>query len=78
MRYRSATVADSHGLPLYLERLKERANLRRLDEQARCAQSFCLCVSCHPIRVATSLLQNLSTIKYAYAASLSEDCIWST
>jgi hypothetical protein len=40
MRYRSATVADFHGLPLYLKRLKERANLRNLDDPMPQPQFF--------------------------------------
>jgi len=40
MRYRSATVADSHGLPLNLERNKRTADLRRLRERGHTAQSF--------------------------------------
>jgi len=40
MRYRSATVADSHGLPLNLERNKRTADSRRLRERGHTAQSF--------------------------------------
>jgi len=46
MRYRSATVADSHGLPLNLERNKRTTDPRRLHELAGFAQPFCLSVSC--------------------------------
>jgi len=40
MRYRSATVADSHGLPLNLERNKRTVDSRRLHELGGFAQSF--------------------------------------
>ena len=40
MRYRSATVADSHGLPLNLERNKRTTDSRRLHELGGFAQPF--------------------------------------
>jgi len=43
MRYRSATVADSHGLPLNLERNKRTTDSRRLHELGGFAQSFFVC-----------------------------------
>lgn len=46
MRYRSATVADSHGLPLNLERNKRTTDPRRLRELTPSVQPFCLGVSC--------------------------------
>jgi hypothetical protein len=50
MRYRSATVADSHGLPLNLERNKRTTDVRRLRELTGSAQPFCLSVSCQAPR----------------------------
>ena len=67
MRYRSATVADSHGLPLNLERNKRTTNPRRLREPTGSAQPFCLRVSCQAPR---------SLQRWYTPPALKMKCIW--